>query len=150
MVNNSFNWISKVGLTGLVWILGSAARIALIFFLSWFGCSLRSAVLSIDQSCLEALLKWEIWVQESVLFSFIIYELVKTTPQESFHLGWRWKGLNYVCFLVCMIPWLQVMGHLNFIWRLLWSASEISLEHHLIIIIQLNFTIFYPRKLSWI
>lgn len=130
MVNNSFNWISKIGLTGLVWILGSAAHIALIFFLSWFGCSLRSTVLSVDQSCLEALLKWEIRAQESVFFSFIVYELVKITWWESFHLGWRESLLNYVCFLVCMIPWLQVMGHLNFIWKLLWSASEISLEHH--------------------
>lgn len=48
-------------------------------FSSWCGYYLGSAVLFTEQSNAEALLKWEIRIQESVSFSFTEHELVKGT-----------------------------------------------------------------------
>ena len=41
----------------------------------------------IDLFSAEALVKWEMWIQESIYFSFIEHAIVKSTWSRSFHLG---------------------------------------------------------------
>ena len=55
----------------------------------------------------EALINWEIWIQESIPFSFTVYELVRRTCRESFYLSWR-QPFNWC--LSCMHN-LLVEGH---------------------------------------